>query len=74
MEKVEEKYNYLWYLPSDINEHLPTLLKYAKECETIIECGVRRMCSSWSFVLGLLHNDKSRKKLLLNVIFRNYKV
>lgn len=38
---------------SDINEHLPTLLEYARKCQTIIECGVREIVSSYAFALGL---------------------
>lgn len=49
--------------PSDINEHLPTLFNYATECESILECGVRGVVSSWALALGLLHNGKDRKYL-----------
>ena len=66
MEKIEEKYNSLCNTPSDINEHLPILYKYAKECETVIECGVRGCISSWALVFGLLNNNKETKKILLN--------
>lgn len=38
---------------SDINEHLPTLYKYAKECQHITECGVRTCMSSYAFAEGL---------------------
>jgi hypothetical protein len=38
--------------PSDINEHLPTLLKFAKECKTIVEFGVRDVVSSFAFALA----------------------
>ena len=65
---MEEKYNSLCNLPSDINEHLPILYKYAKECESIIECGVRKCVSSWALAFGLLNNNKSIKTLLLNDI------
>jgi len=40
--------------PSDINEHLPTLYTYAKQCSHITECGVRTVVSSWAFAAGLL--------------------
>jgi hypothetical protein len=66
MNKIEEKYNSLCHSPSDINEHLPILYKYAKECETIIECGVRNCVSSWALVFGLINNNKETKKILLN--------
>jgi len=40
--------------PSDINEHLPTLYRYAKNCESIVECGVRNITSSYAFAYGLV--------------------
>jgi hypothetical protein len=36
--------------PSDINEHLPTLLEYGRECETIVELGVRWPTSTWALL------------------------
>jgi len=53
---------------SDINEHLPTLCKYASKCESVIECGVRKCVSSWALLYGLLQNNQNNKKLLLNDI------
>jgi len=38
---------------SDINEHLPILLAYSKQCTTVTECGVRSPTSSYAFALGL---------------------
>jgi len=35
---------------SDINEHLPTLLKLANECETVTELGTRWVVSTWAFL------------------------
>ncbi len=52
----------------DIFEHLPTLCRYATECETILETGVRGCVSSWALTLGLLKNNKPIKKLYLNDI------
>lgn len=68
MEHIDKKYKTLCNLRSDINEHLPTLYKYATECNSIIELGVRGCVSSWAFVNGLLHNNNkdSNKKILLN--------
>ena len=68
MDKVRNKYNHLCNTYSDISEHLPTLYKYASECESIIELGVRGCVSSWAFVYGLLNNNKPIKKILLNDI------
>jgi len=67
-EFIETKFNALCNTYLDINEHLPTLCNYAKECESIIECGVRGCVSSWAFAYGLLHNKSSIKKMLLNDI------
>jgi hypothetical protein len=68
MNYIESKYNFLCAHPSDINEHLPTLYKYATECETAIELGVRGCVSSWAIVCGLIHNNSYKKKLLMNDI------
>lgn len=35
---------------SDINEHLPTLYKYAKQCQHVTEMGVRWIVSTWAFL------------------------
>lgn len=68
MESIQHKYKELCETPSDINEHLPTLYKYASECESIVELGVRGCISSWAFLHGLLHNGSNRKSLLMNDI------
>lgn len=61
--KVKEIYQEFVTRPSDINEHLETLYEYSKRCETIAECGVRSMVSTWAFLRGLLDNRKERKQL-----------
>ena len=43
---INEKFN----TPSDINEHFPALIEYGQKCETIIEMGVRGICSTWAFL------------------------
>jgi len=68
METIANKYNKLCKKKSDINEHLPTLYKYASECESIIELGVRGVVSTYAFVYGLLNNNSLNKKILLNDI------
>ena len=68
MEDIANKFNKLCKTNSDINEHLPTLYNYASKCESIIELGVRGIVSSYAFVYGLLNNNSSNKKLLLNDI------
>jgi hypothetical protein len=54
--------------PSDIFEHHPTLRKYASECESVLELGVRKCVSSWALALGLLENQKPGKKMIMNDI------
>ena len=68
MEIIDKKYEYLCRDITDINEHLPTLCKYASECESVIELGVRGCISSWAFVKGLMENNKTKKQILLNDI------
>jgi hypothetical protein len=68
IEKIRKIYDYLCIQPSDINEHLPTLFKYAKECESILETGVRGVVSSWALSYGLIWNNSENKKILFNDI------
>jgi hypothetical protein len=49
-------------------QHLPTLYKYAKECDSIFETGVRGCVSSWAFLYGLLDSDNNKKILFMNDI------
>ena len=49
---IEEKYKQLCETPSDINEHLPILRKYAFLSDTIIELGVRGIVSTWALLAG----------------------
>jgi len=68
MEVIEQKYITLTNTVSDINEHLPTLYNYAKECDSIIELGVRGCISSWAFLRGLMTNNNNKKRLFFNDI------
>lgn len=49
---LEEKYNILCSTPSDINEHLPTLYKYASQVDHITEFGVRNIVSTYALLMG----------------------
>ena len=49
---LEEIYSQKCTTVSDINEHLPTLKKYAEECEHITEMGVRWVVSTFAFMMG----------------------
>jgi hypothetical protein len=50
MELIYRKYQEKCSTVSDINEHLPTLRKYAEECDSIVEMGVRSIVSTWAFL------------------------
>jgi hypothetical protein len=52
MEKIKLNYQHNCSVPSDINEHLPTLLKYSNECKHITEMGVRWVCSTWALLMS----------------------
>jgi len=64
---VNNKYKYYCEEPSDINEHLPTLYRYALECDSVFETGVRGVVSSYAFAKALMENS-SKKRYLLNDI------
>ena len=68
MSLINEEYERLCGRTSDINEHLPTLYKYASECESVFETGVREVVSSWALAKGLIDNNKPTKNLILNDI------
>lgn len=50
MNTLEKIVNHLYNWPSDINEHIPTLIKYGSECPRITEMGVRWITSTWAFL------------------------
>lgn len=52
MEKIIEKFEHYKNNRSDINEHFDTLRRYASECDTIVEMGVRQIISTWAFLMG----------------------
>lgn len=70
MDTIRAKYHHFSNTPGDINEHLPTLYQYAKECHRILETGVRGCVSSWALVCGLLDSPDQDppKYMLLNDI------
>lgn len=57
---IEVQYTKARTQRSDINEHIPTLYKYASECTHITECGVRSVVSSWAFAKGLLGKPENK--------------
>lgn len=50
---MEDHYKQRVMIPSDINEHLPTLREYTLKCNSVVECGVRNIVSSFAFAVGL---------------------
>lgn len=56
---------------SDINEHMQTLFEYTKRCESVLELGVRECVSSWAFLKGLVENEKVKKRLICNDLYRS---
>jgi hypothetical protein len=55
-----EKYTSNAKTPSDINEHLPVLLAYTKQCSSVVECGVRDVVSSYAFAYGLVDTPNNQ--------------
>lgn len=68
MDSIRVEYDRLANTVSDIYEHLPTLRKYASECDSAVELGVRKCVSSWALALGLLENGTRPKRLYMNDI------
>lgn len=44
------RYPELASTPSDINEHLPTFKRYAAQCSSVTELGVRNIVSLWAWL------------------------
>ena len=65
---LKDKYTELCNETSDINEHLHTLFDCAKECESVLELGVRKVISSYAFAYGLSTNNSNKKQIFLNDI------
>lgn len=61
---LKSRYEAKCRIPCDINEHLPTLLKYAQKCDSITECGVCNIVSSYAFATGLLGNPNGVFKMV----------
>jgi hypothetical protein len=76
MDKIFIKYEENCKLVSDINEHLPTLLSYAKECKHITEMGVRFVSSTWPLLASkpdkLISYDIVKKDNINEVISLAY--
>lgn len=60
MTTIASEYARLCSTVTDIWEHLPTLERYAIECDHVTECGVRTAVSSYAFANGLRRNPNSK--------------
>ena len=47
---LEQKVNKITNTRSDINEHIPVIIKYGQECDHITEMGVRGIVSTWAWL------------------------
>lgn len=50
--------------PSDVRDHIEDHARLARECEVVLEVGVRDMVSTWGMLWGLAHNEKTVKKYI----------
>ena len=55
---IDEKYHYLRSVTSDISEFFPTIVKYTRECNSVLELGVRWVTGTWAFLYGLREENK----------------
>ena len=60
---ISANYKRLCNTPSDINQHLPTLAKYAQEAKVVLEAGVRSVVSTWAFMEGVKDNNSTTKRI-----------
>lgn len=61
---LNDNYESVKNTPSDINEHIETFYRYGKECDSVVECGIRTCVSTWGFMKGLYENGKDKKLLV----------
>jgi hypothetical protein len=67
MDVIKKKYEVLCRTPTDINEHLPTLAKYASECSVVAEMGVRSIQSTWAFLKGLSESSCEKELFCVDI-------
>lgn len=67
-QSLMEAFNHYKDTPSDINEHMETLLEYGKKCSNIVEMGVRTGRSTTAWLMAcprkLLCIDLKKHKML----------
>lgn len=64
--RLEQKFQQLCNIPSDIHEHLPTLARYASECEHVTEAGVRYVVSTFALMMG-----RPRRLVSIDIVHPN---
>ena len=62
MNTIEREFTLRKLTPSDINEHLDVLYRYATMCDSVAEFGVRHVVSSYAFA-----HAKPKKLLCLDI-------
>lgn len=67
MDVVRKQYQDKTNALSDINEHMPTLYRLAKDCTSIAEFGVRGIVSTWALLAGLADSASDGKKTMVCV-------
>jgi hypothetical protein len=50
MSLIQKKYRINKDTPSDINEHLDVIFELSKQCDTLVEMGVRWVVSTWAML------------------------
>ena len=55
---IDEKYHYLGNVTSDIAHFFPTIAKYSRKCDSVLELGVRWVVGTWAFLYGLREENK----------------
>lgn len=68
MNEINYMYNYKLSIKSGIEEHLPTLKKYATECKHVTEFGVKDGNSTWALLAG-----KPEKMVSYDLNYEPYK-
>lgn len=61
---LEDLYQSRCGIASDINEHLPTLCEYAKDCSSVAEFGVRGGESTIALLCGLSKSQSTDKRYI----------
>jgi len=63
---VDKHYHEAVHTYTDINQHVPTLSRYAEECNSVVEFGVRSGVSTWGVINGLLKHTSSDNNTTLH--------